>query len=168
MFSADILNAHLMLLKETDMEVLNAVVTDAEEILKLQKTVYISEVKLHDDYSIPPVTQTLSEIKREFHTHTFLKVVREDKIIAAVKACEGNGTCYIGRLIVDKAFQNQGIGTMLLKKVEEGFDHLKRYVLYTDKKNERSIRFYNKLGYEIFREQILNPKTTLVYLEKKV
>lgn len=150
------------------MEVLNAGVEDAEEILKLQKAVYVSEAKLHDDYSIPPLTQTLSDITREFGTHTFLKVMEEGKIIAAVKGCEGNGTCYIGRLIVDEAFQSRGIGTMLMDKIEKEFGHLKRYELYTGKKSERNIRLYNKLGYKIFKEQQLNPNTTLVYLEKKL
>ncbi len=149
------------------MEVMKATVTDAEEILQLQKTVYVSEAKIHDDYSIPPLTQTLSDIKREFSTHTFLKVVEAGVIIAAVKAFEGNGTCYIARLIVAEAFQKRGIGSMLMAKIEKEFDHLKRYELFTGKKSERNIRLYTNLGYKIFREQELNAKTTLVYLEKK-
>lgn len=150
------------------MEILNAVVEDAQEILKLQKAVYVSEAKLHDDYGIPPLTQTFSDIKREFNTHTFLKVVEDEKIIGAVKAYEGNGTCYIGRLIVAEDFQRKGIGTMLMDKIEKEFDHLKRYELFTGKKSVRNIRFYDRCGYKIFREQELNSGTTLVYLEKKV
>ncbi len=38
-------------------------ISDLEEILKLQKLAYKSEAEIYNDYSIPPLLQTIDEIK---------------------------------------------------------------------------------------------------------
>jgi hypothetical protein len=75
--------------------ILRAQVYDAEEILDLQKLAYQSEAKRYEDYTIPPLKQTISEIKEQFIDHVFLKAVYGNKIIGSVRAVEQNGTCYI-------------------------------------------------------------------------
>lgn len=44
------------------MEIVQASVTDAEEILKLQKLAYQIEAERYNDYNIPPLKQTIEEI----------------------------------------------------------------------------------------------------------
>jgi len=144
-----------------------AQVSDASEILALQKLAYLSEAEICQDYTIPPLTQTLEEIEREFQTRTVLKVVLDGKIIGSVRAYLQEGTCYIGRLIVHPDFQNRGIGAKLLREIEERFAHAGRYELFTGEKSERNLYFYQKWGYRIFRKEELTDKVTLVYLEKK-
>jgi ribosomal protein S18 acetylase RimI-like enzyme len=144
-----------------------AQLTDASEILALQKLAYLSEAEICQDYTIPPLTQTLEEIEHEFQTQTFLKVVLDGKTIGSVRAYLQEGTCYIGRLIVHPDFQNQGIGAKLLREIEERFAHARRYELFTGEKSERNLYFYQKLGYRIFRKEKLTGKVPLVFLEKK-
>ena len=45
------------------MKVQRALVEDAETILQLQKRAYSSEAAIYNDYNIPPLMQTLDEIK---------------------------------------------------------------------------------------------------------
>jgi len=70
-----------------ELSIVQASPDDAGEILALQKMAYQSEAKLNDDWTIPPLTQTLPEIMSEFETKIFLKVVCADKIIGSVRAC---------------------------------------------------------------------------------
>lgn len=63
----------------------HANVEDAEEILELQKLAYQSEAIIYNDWSIPPLTQTLEEIEEEFAENTFLKACDSDKIVGSVK-----------------------------------------------------------------------------------
>jgi hypothetical protein len=56
---------------------------DAGEILALQKKAYQSEAKLNDDWTLPPLTQTLPEIISEFKTKVFLKAVCTSETAAA-------------------------------------------------------------------------------------
>ncbi len=148
------------------MEIVRAKAEDAEVILQIQKTAYLSEAKINDDYNIPPLTQTLEEIKEEFNTCTFLKAVINDQIVGSVKGSAKGDTCYIGRLITRDEFQNRGIGTMLLKQIEKEFQTVSRYELFTGKNSEKNLYLYRKNGYTIFNEQALSEKTTIVFMEK--
>ena len=132
------------------MEIIKANIKDAEKILKLQKEAYMSEAEINNDYSIPPLIQTLDELKNDFTSFIFLKAVKDNRIIGSVKAQERNGTCHIGRLIVDTKLQNMGIGTELMKKIEGYFNTVHRYELFTGKKSIGNLHLYNKIEYTIF------------------
>src|SRR4030042_6685710 len=98
-----------------------AVTDDAEEILSLQKIAYRSEAEIYNDFTIPPLTQTLEGIKKDFENQFFLKAIIDGKIIGSVRAFVKEGTCYVGRLVVHPDFQNRGIGTHLMNRIEKDF-----------------------------------------------
>lgn len=140
---------------------------DLEEILNLQKTAFISEAQLCNDYSIPPLVQTLENINEEYNTKLFLKACIDGKIVGAVRAFEEGGTCYIGRVIVHPDQQNKGIGKQLMAAIEDQLKGCRRYELFTGKASSKNISFYIKLGYKIFNEETISDLLTLVYLEKE-
>jgi GNAT superfamily N-acetyltransferase len=125
--------------EHTTMRVERATVDDAEEILSLQKLAYQSEAEIYDDITIPPLTQTLEEIKKDFEGQVFLKAVAGGKIIGSVRAFMKEGTCYVGRLIVHPDFQNKGIGTQLMGRIEEVFKGAQRFEIFTGHKSERNL-----------------------------
>ena len=147
-------------------QILHADISDAEEILELQKLAYQSEAVIYSDRSIPPLTQTLYEIKNEFAHTTFLKVCDSGRLIGSVRASNHNGTCEIGRLIVHPDFQRKGIGTLLMSAIEAEFPNVKRFELFTGSKSEGNIRLYERLGYRKLRTDRLSPKVELVFMEK--
>ena len=53
---------------------------------------------------------------------------------------------YLQDILVHPEYQTQGIGTTLLKKCLERFQHVRMKVLLTDK-DEKQLRFYESLGY---------------------
>jgi GNAT superfamily N-acetyltransferase len=139
---------------------------DAGEILALQKLAYLSEAEIHDDYTIPPLNQTLEETEAEFEAQYVLKATLEGRIVGSVRAYMRAGTCYIGKLIVHPDFQNRGIGTRLMHEIEGCFPDAGRYELFTGHKSGRNLYLYQKLGYRPFKSQRINEKLTLVFLEK--
>jgi ribosomal protein S18 acetylase RimI-like enzyme len=143
-----------------------ASIEDAEEILELQKLAYASEAESINDFTIPPLHQTIYEIQSEFNQQVFLKVAIEDKIIGSVRCYLGRGTCYIGRLIVHPNWQNHGIGTKLLDAAERQFPNANRYELFTGEKSQKNLHIYEKRGYQRFRSQVVSSKLTLLFLEK--
>ena len=60
---------------------------DAGDILALQKVAYQSEATLYQDWTFPPLTQTLLEIEAEFETRIFLKAILEEGIVGSVRGC---------------------------------------------------------------------------------
>jgi ribosomal protein S18 acetylase RimI-like enzyme len=143
-----------------------AQLADLPLILDLQKLAYHSEAVLNDDFTIPPLTQTLPEIETDFQQQVYLKAVQNGAIVGAVRGYEQNGTCYIGRLIVQPDCQNRGIGTQMLNAIEAHFNTAQRYELFTGENSARNLYLYQKLGYRPFRTAQLSEKVNLVYLEK--
>ena len=150
------------------MEIEKATVSDAEEILSLQKLAYRSEAEIYNDFNIPPLVQTLEEIKKDFGIQFFLKAVMDEKIIGSVRAHPKEGTCYIGRLIVHPDFQNRGIGIKLMNEIERIFNTCKRFELFTGDRSKRNLYLYQKLGYQIFKTAKITDQTTIVYMEKRI
>ena len=147
-------------------EILRAGITDAAEILELQKLAYQSEAVIYGDWSIPPLTQTLNEIKKEFDEMTFLKACDSGRLIGSVRASIHDDTCNIGRLIIHPEFQRKGVGTALMSAIEAEFRSAKRFELFTGARSKDNIHLYERLGYRAFRTDRLSPQVELVFMEK--
>lgn len=140
--------------------------TDAADILALQKLAYQSEAELNQDFTIPPLTQTLAELERDFERQTFLKAVCAGRLIGSVRGYAQAGVGHIGRIIVHPDFQNRGLGTRLLQAIEQRFPAVQRYALFTSARSQRNLYLYQKLGYSIVRQEQLSERVLLVFLEK--
>ena len=152
--------------EKTMNEIVRADISDAAEILELQKLAYQSEAVLYDDWSIPPLTQSLNQIKKEFDEMIFLKVCDSGRLIGSVRASIHDGAGNIGRLIVHPEFQHKGIGTRLMLAIETEFPSVRRFELFTGSRSEGNIRLYERLDYRIFHTDRLSPQVELVFLEK--
>ncbi|MBN1283873.1 MAG: GNAT family N-acetyltransferase [Anaerolineae bacterium] len=141
---------------------------DAEAILALQKLAYLDEAAIHNEYNIPPLTQTLEGIADDFRRQFFLKASIDGQIIGSVRAHVEGDTCFVGRLIVHPEHQNKGIGTRLMRAIEERFPGAKRFELFTGYKSARNLHLYEKLGYRAFKTEPVTANLSLVYLEKLV
>ena len=94
-----------------------ATVHDAAEILALQKLAYRDEAEIYNDYSIPPLTQTLEEMEADFDRQLFLKASTAGQIIGSVRAYMEQGTCFVGRLIVHPDYQKNGFGSQIMDRL---------------------------------------------------
>ena len=139
---------------------------DLEEILDLQKLAYKSEAEIYNDFAIPPLIQTLEDLKEEAKNLIILKAVEDRQIVGSVKAIKKDGTCYIGRLIVHPDYQNKGIGKKLMEAIEKCFEGA-RYELFTGHLSEKNLAFYEKLGYKRFKTERVTNDLQFVYMEKK-
>ena len=147
------------------MQIQKADFKDLQIILNLQYLAYQSEAQLLNNYNIPPLKQTLSELKDEYKKGTVLKAVCDSKIVGSVRAYKENGTVYIGKLIVHPDFQRRGIGTALLYVIENACP-CEHYELFTSDKSSGNIRLYEKIGYRIFKHKDISEDLRFVFLEK--
>jgi ribosomal protein S18 acetylase RimI-like enzyme len=139
---------------------------DLPRILAIQKQVYLSEAALYDDYSLPPLRQSLEEMVAEFQLKTFLKAEVRGALVGSVRATLVANSCLIERLIVDPQCQGRGIGSALLDHAESLFPSVNRLELFTGSRSAANIRLYERHGYVRFREQVLSSAVTLVYMQK--
>ena len=134
-----------------------AKVEDASSILNLQKKAYQTEAEIYQDWNIPPLNQTLDELKGEFKDQCILKAVMNTeknylKIVGSVRAIEEGDVIQIGRLMVDPEFQGLGIGKKLLDAIERIYPE-RRLELFTGHLSLDNLRLYQKLGYVFFKEK---------------
>lgn len=66
------------------------------------------------------MTQTLEELEEEYKILAFFKVVDEEgKIIGSIRCRIKDGTSYIDKTFVRPDYQGEGIGTKMIKMIEE-------------------------------------------------
>jgi GNAT superfamily N-acetyltransferase len=147
-------------------EIRLAIIEDAEAILTLQRLAYQSEAAIYDDFTIPPLTETLEDLTARFHDRRFLKAVENDQIVGSVRAFQDKSSCHVERLIVHPEYRRRGVGTALLNRIETLFPTAQRFELFTGHKSEINIRLYERVGYRTFRQERVNEKVSLVFMEK--
>lgn len=146
--------------------ILKAVFEDLPRILAIQHMVYQSQARLNNDFSIPPLTETLQDLEQAFATVILLKAVTDDStIVGSVRGRPDGDTCHVGRLFVHPDLQGKGIGTHLLTTIES-FCPKPRYELFTSNKSVDNIRLYERTGYVPFKEIDTPAGYKLVYMEK--
>lgn len=139
---------------------------DLESILKLQYLAYQSEADLFGTRDIPPLKQTIEEVKEEYENGIILKMTDCNNVITgSVRAREKEGTVYIGKLMVHPDHQKKGYGSALLKAAEECFPG-KRYELFTSTRSTDNIRLYKKMGYEEYKQEKVSGELIFVYMQK--
>lgn len=152
--------------------ILDAAPADAPAILALQRLAYRSEAELYGDWSIPPLTQSLEELRAEFASHVFLKAVEDalppvEALVGSVRAeLDAAGVCRIGRLMVRPDRQRRGLGAALLLAMEARFPRAARFALFTGHLSAGNLRLYERLGYREVARRAAHPGLTLVFLEK--
>jgi len=138
--------------------------SDLSEILTIQKKAYRTEADIYGE-SIAPMVQTIEMMESSFYDYLFLKAVLGNRIIGSIRLRTAEGTCYIGRLIVEPEFQHQGIGRHLLHTAEALYKGM-RFELFTGHLSKRNIELYEKEGYKPFKTVKMGDRETLLYLEK--
>ena len=149
------------------MKILEAKIEDAPIILKIQKEAYISEAELHNDFNIPPLTQSLAELESEFNNKCILKIVFNDQIIASGQVKLNGSTSCIGRMAVKSDFKGKGIGSKLLSALEQFYPEAHQVELFTGINSKANLGMYERRGYRRIKEEVLG-KTTVVFLGKSL
>ena len=150
-----------------DITVEKAGVKDAAEILSLQRSAFLDEAEVYKYCKTPPLGQSIDSLKEEFSRKTFIKAVTDDTIVGSVRAFVEKDTCYIEKLMVAPSFQRRGIGTRLVREIEDFHGEIvEKFQLATNKGNPKSVGFYKKLGYRPFKTREVSDDIGFVFLQK--
>ncbi|MBP7735391.1 MAG: GNAT family N-acetyltransferase [Spirochaetes bacterium] len=142
---------------------------DLKEILDLQHLAYQKEASRYNDFTIPPLTQTIEEITEEYGSALFLKLVAGDTIIGSIRGRKDGNTCHVGRLMVHPAFQGKGLGKRLIERLESEFaadSDIVRFELFTGELSHDNISLYKSMNYAIYKKVPYDSDKSMVYMEK--
>ena len=143
-----------------------ATTADAAPILALQRRAYAAEARLYEDWSIPPLTQSVASLLAEIESTTVLKACVGDALVGSVRARLAEQTCLVGRLFVEPQRQRQGIGGALLAAIEAQFAAAAVFELFTGSRSESNILLYRRHGYAIAATERLTDQVDIVVMRK--
>jgi tRNA (guanine37-N1)-methyltransferase len=140
---------------------------DAGELWTLQRAAYLVEGARHGTFAIPPLTETLDELRGSLDAGTVLVAERAGRLVGSVRGeIHEDDVWYIGRLMVAPDLQGQGLGTTLMDRVEALAPAGTRVLrLVTGLLSETNLRFYRRRGYrEVGRRS--HPGVDVLVLER--
>ena len=146
--------------------IVDATPEDAEAILALQKIAYEREARRYDDWTIPPMVETIETVREQIARHVVLKAVVNGRLAGSVRGVVTGGVCEVCRLSVDLTLQRRGIGSALLQAIEGRFPGIEAFELFTGNRSVENLRLYDRHGYRHARTQILSPAVSLIFLRK--
>ena len=139
----------------------------AQSVWQIQQTAYRAEADLMQFYDIPPLLETMEQLRES--TETFYGWYNSSNELVGVVAVkkEAPRELRICRLMVRQDQQRQGIARSLMKNVlkESGID---RFVISTGERNEPALRLYLSLGFQTVQDIEIAPGVYLRTLDMKV
>ncbi len=145
-------------------------VSDAEsgELLTLRRAAFVSEAQIYGDPSIPPLTQTLDELRADLANPDVITLGAwaGHRLVGSIRVLLEGSRATLGRLAVAPDLQGQGIGTQLLLAI---LPHLPEDTsevwVFTGRDSVQNLALYEKHGYEHEHDRTVGD-LTYAYLRK--
>ncbi|PFV76372.1 GNAT family N-acetyltransferase [Bacillus sp. AFS059628] len=135
-----------------------ATILDAEKLTEIMTKTFDEEAKRWlcgqgngIDYNIqPPGYSSVEMMKYSIEELDCYKVIMDEKIIGGI-IVTNSGKSYgrIDRIFVDPVYQGKGIGSHVIKLIEEEYPSIRIWDLETSSRQLNNHHFYKKMGYEI-------------------
>lgn len=143
-------------------------VAHAGEVLTLQRAAYVPEARRYRDLDLPPLVQSLDEVRAELGRADVVGLGVWDgaRLVASVRLRVDGTVAHLGRLVVAPDRQGEGLGSRLLAACEGALPPAVAEIrLFTGSLSDPTIRLYERFGYVRQHE---TPEATyaLVHLTK--
>jgi tRNA (guanine37-N1)-methyltransferase len=138
-----------------------ATLADAAELLTLQLACWVQEAHANDALDIPPLLETLDDVRGWIGTWATFVVRSHGRLVGAVRGRLEGDTWLVGRLMVAPDLQGRGIGRLLLEHVESlAPSEARRIELFTGSRSTANLRMYKRAGYRPVADQPGDPGVT--------
>jgi ribosomal protein S18 acetylase RimI-like enzyme len=153
-----------------DVTIAAATLTDAGELLTVQRAAYLVEAQRYDDPHLPPLTETLDEVRAAIVGGDVVLTARVGhRLIGSARGRVLDGAGHIGRLAVAPDLHGHGVGRRLLAAVEAALaPRVTRFELFTGAHSEANLALYRSAGYADLSVRALPNGPGLIYLEKRL
>ncbi|MCV2395438.1 GNAT family N-acetyltransferase [Actinotalea sp. M2MS4P-6] len=141
---------------------------DAGELLTVRRAAFVSEAQLYDDPHIPPLTQTLEELRADLADRSVVTIGAwlGPRLVGSIRVAVEGTKATLGRLAVAPDLQGQGIGTQMLLAVPGYLPQgISEVWVFTGKDSVANLAMYGKHGFEHEFDQTTGD-LTYAYLRK--
>ncbi|KDA05039.1 GCN5 family acetyltransferase [Microbacterium sp. CH12i] len=140
---------------------------DAGEVLTIQRAAFVSEALIYGTADMPPLTQTLDEMRAELVDANGWVARSGTRLVGAIRVRETDDLLLIGRIAIAPDMQRSGIGRELLAAAEHG-SLAPEAELFTGSLSEANVRLYESCGYRINERVDQGDGTTQLFMRKRL
>ena len=141
-------------------------VDDAPALHALQMIAFEPEGRAVRTREIPPLQESVDDIRAHIRAATVLKAVDGGRVIGAIRGIVTDGSCLIRVLVVAPEAQGRGLGARLLAAIEAAHPQVERFELTTNMIMVGNVRFYLRHGYEVVEQVQHAPTIRLAFMRK--
>jgi ribosomal protein S18 acetylase RimI-like enzyme len=150
------------------LQVVRASAADTDALFALQQLAFERIAIRANLPAIPPMAETVSELRQDFATSTILKALWQEDLVGAVRGTLRGNVCHISRMAVHPEHQGKGIGSALLAKIEHSFSGVAAFELFTHSQNVEALALYERRGYHVTRRETIPGSGPMVFMAKVV
>ena len=153
---------------DEDLDIRPVTDDEAGELLTLRRAAFVTEAQLIGDVNIPPLTQTLDELRADLARDDVvtLGAWSGHRLVASIRVLVEGTKATLGRFAVAPDVQGRGIGTRLLNEIVAHLPEGTQEVwIFTSRDSLHNIAMYQRRGYEYQNDQTAGD-LTYAYLRK--
>jgi GNAT superfamily N-acetyltransferase len=139
---------------------------DAQLIHDIQMQAFAEEGRLCKTTEIPPLTEDIASIDHHIRTQTVLTAREGERIIGSARGIFEGTVCTIRGVGVEPTHQGLGIGSALLRAIEQAHPRAERFNLTTNTVVPGNVEFYERHGYLVVELTRLSETITLAQMSK--
>ena len=142
----------------------------AGEVMTVQRAAYLAEARRYGAWDLPPLVETLEEIRRHLTDGTpALGAFDGPRLVGSVRSRVDGDRMEVARLSVAPDVQGGGVGRRLLEAISGRAPEAVRVVwLFTGAESDANIRFYESAGFVRAGGHLDATGIACVTLEQKV
>jgi len=139
----------------------------AGEVLTVQRAAFVAEARLYGTAEIPPLIETLDEVRRELGSTIMIGALLAGRLVGAIRLTVESPIGWVSRVAVAPDQQGRGIGSDLLSAVETAAPpEVRRFQLAAGKKSSANVTMYERRGYREFSHRVDSAGVELVLMGK--
>ncbi|SHH76520.1 bifunctional NUDIX hydrolase family protein/GNAT family N-acetyltransferase [Clostridium grantii] len=153
---------------KSDVKLKKATPDEVDDLLAIQKKVFMPLYKKYEDHETTPVNQTLEEFMKRFDIGDYYKIFFKDNLVGGVFVYEKNpGVMRLHIINIIEEYQNKGIAQEVMIRLELMYPQAESWELDTILSENRNCYLYEKMGYVKYEEpKIINDRMSLVSYRK--
>lgn len=145
-------------------KLVNASLSEAEDMLDLQLKSYAVEAELLHVKDFPPLRESVDDIIGS--EETFYGVFLDGLLAGMYSYCLTAKAAQLCRLVVHPSYFRRGIASILMEHFLRETRGVHKIFVTTGKKNTPAVSLYEKFGFSITEEFIIEDGITILRLEK--
>ncbi|ATP40080.1 hypothetical protein CSE16_08465 [Solibacillus sp. R5-41] len=140
---------------------------EVEELLLIQQEAFANDLNKYQDFETSPVNESSERLLYKVENFLHYTIWYDEQIIGGIDIREGKEAKYrLNRIFLANTYQNKGLGTHIMQRIEAEFPNAVEWSLDTPHLNNRNHHFYEKLGFKKVGEHKISDKLILFDYKK--